>query len=227
MIDTTYSLETPEGIDLQISPAGPPARVIAYVIDCLIRWGLLAGMSMGLAYFGEMGAGIFLVLLFLLEWFYPVAFEVLAQGKTPGKNLIGLRVINDDGTPIGWDTSVVRNLLRAADFLPAFYVVGLISMLCEKDFKRLGDIAAGTLVIHEQEISNEGPAQFVDGIRTMPIPLSEDEQRAILNYAERSALFSSGRMTELSDLLRPLTSEGGEAGTTTLLRMAHGLAKNQ
>ena len=110
-----------------------------------------------------LGQGLMLLGFFLLEWFYPVFFE-LRSGATPGKRAMGLRVVHDDGTPVGAVASVIRNLLRVADFLPLFYAAGLVSCLVDRDFRRLGDLAAGTLVVHSepplkpQGIRNARPA---------------------------------------------------------------------
>src|SRR5208282_5922974 len=94
------------------------------------------------------GMGLLLIILFLLEWFYPVAFEVLARGQTPGKKLMDLRVLRADGAPVGWSRSTVRSLLAFADFLPFGFAAGLTAMLVSRRFQRLGDLAAGTVVVH-------------------------------------------------------------------------------
>ena len=89
-----------------------------------------------------------LILFFALEWLYPVAFELSRWGATPGKRVMGLKVVMDSGLPITPAASFTRNLLRVADFLPMLYGFALASMLIRKDFKRLGDIAAATLVVY-------------------------------------------------------------------------------
>ncbi|MEJ2416940.1 MAG: RDD family protein [Exilibacterium sp.] len=108
----------PEGIDLHAELAGPIPRILAYTVDIFIRLIALTTVSATLSFMGKAGTGVILVLSFLAEWFYPVIFEVLNKGQTPGKLTLGLAVVNDDLTPISWGTSVLRNLLRAADFLP-------------------------------------------------------------------------------------------------------------
>lgn len=87
-------------------------------------------------------------MLFLLEWFYPIIFEVYRQGQTPGKKVMAIKVLQDNGIPVGWPTSLIRNLLRAVDFLPMMYGFGVVSMLIARNFRRLGDLAAGTLVVY-------------------------------------------------------------------------------
>jgi uncharacterized RDD family membrane protein YckC len=139
--------ETPEGIDLGLRVAGPISRALAWIIDAFIRYSVLFALSTVLASLLSFGMGLFLILLFLLEWFYPVVFEVV-RGATPGKKAMGLLVVHDNGTPVGWSASMIRNLLRSVDFLPFFYCAGLISILLNSRFKRLGDLAAGTLVVY-------------------------------------------------------------------------------
>ena len=128
MLDTRYRVEIPGGIKLEAQVVGPIPRFFALAIDLAIR-----------------GA------LFLVEWFYPVLFEVLWRGQTPGKRALGISVINDDLTPVTLGPSLVRNLLRVVDFLPVFYLAGLVTMLSNRRFQRLGDLAAGTLVISVRE----------------------------------------------------------------------------
>ena len=105
--------------------------------------------AMVAAFMGGIGVAFLLILFFALEWFYPVAFELTASGATPGKRVFGLRVVMDNGLPVTPAASLTRNLLRAADFLPFGYGFAIVSMLLRRDFKRLGDIAAATIVVHE------------------------------------------------------------------------------
>ena len=86
--------------------------------------------------------GVMLVLLFAIEWLYPVVFELLPWAATPGKRALDLRVVMDTGLPVTPAASLTRNLLRAADFMPMLFAFGLLSMLLRRDFKRLGDLAA-------------------------------------------------------------------------------------
>ena len=137
LLDTRQSLETPEGALLPLTPAGFGVRVLAQMLDILIRYGIVTVIFIVLSLLGRMGTGIALILAFLLEWFYPVYFEVSRQGRTPGKKWMGIRVVNDDGTPITFGPSLLRNLLRFVDFLPMLYLTGIIASLCNRQFKRL------------------------------------------------------------------------------------------
>jgi hypothetical protein len=95
-------------------------------------------------------AAIMGLVIFLFYWGYYIFFEMLWNGQTPGKRWTGLRVIRTDGTPITLSESLIRNLTRIVDFLPAAYGVGIITMFIDKRSRRLGDLAAGTLVIHDR-----------------------------------------------------------------------------
>ena len=232
MTGSTLRLETPEGIDLEVSPAGPVPRGLAIMVDGVITQTgtLVIGLLLGLA--GNAGVGIYLLVLFLVEWFYPVLFEVLRGGQTPGKKAFSLRVVNADATPIGWNASLLRNLLRVVDVFPVFYLAGMTSMMLNGRFQRLGDLAAHTLVVYAH--ARKPAAEAVEGdmafgthaigARPPPVSLAAADQRALLGYAERQADLSLERAIELSDLLEPLTRHQGEEGRLELIRIANGIA---
>lgn len=128
-LDTRYQIETPEGIDLPLRPAGLMPRALAFGFDLGLRGLILGILFIALAFLGNLGIGLGSILLFLVSWWYMVLFEVLNQGSSPGKQIMGLRVVQDDGTPIGWSASLIRNLLRFVDMLPFGYFLGAISCL--------------------------------------------------------------------------------------------------
>lgn len=203
-IDTVYDVETPEAIDLTANLAGPLSRVLAYSLDLCVRSGVLTVATIILAFMNEAGWGVFLILSFLMEWFYPVLFEVLRQGQTPGKKWMGLAVVNDDLTPVTWSSSIIRNLLRAVDILPFAYCLGLVSMTCSKHFQRLGDFAAGTVVVYRKK--NKIDEQLPDGeAMAPPVGLSIDDHLAIANFTRRHDQISLARQAELANLLEPVT----------------------
>lgn len=203
LLDTRHSIETPEGAMLPLTPAGFMVRSLAQIIDILIRFGITLVMFLLLSLLGKMGSGIALILAFLLEWFYPVFFEVSRQGRTPGKKWLGIRVVNDDGTPITFGPSLLRNLLRVVDFLPMLYLTGIIASLCNRQFKRLGDLAAGSMVVYDAPPVQQ-PDFEVRGQLPVPADFSTDEQRALLAFAERSKYLSAERQSELASLLLPV-----------------------
>ena len=222
-LDTTYRVETPEGVTLDLRLAGPVARSGAWFIDFLIRAMVFFFASLILVPLGDVGTGLLLISIFLLEWFYPVIFEV-TWGATPGKRALGLIVLQDNGTPIRWQASMIRNLLRAVDFLPLFYAFGLVCMLLNRRFQRLGDIAAGTLVIHTPETGIPHPPATAPPV---PVPemLNLDQRQAIIAYAERVPVLAKERAIELAEHLEPLTGMHGEAAKERLLGYARWLTK--
>ncbi len=231
MLDTTREIEVPEGVELSLAVAGVISRSLAFIIDLLIRWAAIAAIASFLGFMGNFGQGLILIIAFLLEWFYPVLFEVFNHGQTIGKRAMGIMVVNDDGTPIDWSSSIVRNLLRFADFLPAFFGFGVLSMLINKDFKRLGDLAAGTLVVHKSKITQA--TQKLEQEATAPkIPLTLAEQSAIISFAERSPKMSPSRVNELASYLAPWidtdrTAADPEKAALSLKRLAKWLRGHQ
>lgn len=226
MLDTHAAIETPEGIELHLVPAGPVPRALAYVIDFLIRSAILIPLSIALSITGQFGIGILLILAFVFEWFYPVFFEVLNQGATPGKKMMGLWVVQDDGTPIQWEASMIRNILRAADFLPMLYTSGLISMSVSQRFKRLGDLAAGTLVVYKQKhASVEQQTESGVASRPSPVPLTLREQQAMIAFKERKEGLTEERRDELAAILKPLVKAPDEQLTQELDKIARGLQR--
>jgi hypothetical protein len=177
-----------------------------------------------LAKFERFGSGIAMLLAFVLEWLYPVIFEVYWRGATPGKRMSNLVVLHDDGTPIGWGASFARNTLRFVDFLPFGYACGLLTMWLNEDSKRLGDLLAGTVVVYRSE--NPLPVikdNFYDA-EVPPFPLTLAEQRALLEYRQRASTLTEARADELAELALPLT-EGMRpaAAKIRLFRIANAL----
>lgn len=216
-MDTVRSVETPEGVQLELRIAGPIARGLALGIDVMARGAVMGALAIPLSFLGESGMGILMICFFVLEWFYPVLFEIYFEGATPGKKALGLRVVRDDGTPVDWTASVLRNLLRFADGLPFGYQVGLASIMMSKDFKRLGDLAAGTVVIYADRVLP--PAQLPAAKpRQVTVGLNPREQRAILDFAERAESWGPERSEELAGLLRPMV--GSTQRVPRLLGMA-------
>ena len=222
MLDTVREVHTPEGVALRLPAAGPVPRAVAWLIDLAIRGALLMVVSIVLGLLGTFGAGLYMMVLFLIFWGYPVVFEALYGGQTPGKRALSLRVVSADGAPIGWMASFVRNLMRTVDMLPLGYGAGLVTSLADPWSRRLGDMVAGTLVIH-------APRERVtlQAIAVAPlapsIPLQTDEQRAVIAFAERAHLLGEARQRELADIVAPVSGAHGERGVMRLLGIANGL----
>ena len=219
LLDTLYAVETPEGVELNLLPAGILARCLAYALDLLIRLALAFIVSFALGQLLWFGLGLSLIIYFLLEWFYPVYFECIHQGKTPGKKAFKLRVLKIDATPLSFSDSLIRNLLRAADFFPLFYLFGLTSMALTRHSQRLGDLAAATVVVYSDSIRAPVETDNTPAL-PCPLPLTTEARRAIVEFAERSAQLSSDRRQELAQLLQGLTQLQGEAAVRRLKQYA-------
>jgi uncharacterized RDD family membrane protein YckC len=225
MLDTTRRVATPEGIELTLRLAGPVPRALAWSVDFLLRAAVVLVVSMIASRFGRAGMGVVLIAAFFVEWLLPAWFEAMWGGQTPGKRLFRLAVLNDDGTPVRWPGALTRNLLRAADFLPFLYGVGLLTMLMNRDFKRLGDLAAGTVVVYQAEKVAAARAIPQAPPQPPPLSLSPEEQRAVLDLAERSATFTRERFEELAEIPTPLVGRAvRDAAATRMLGIANYLA---
>lgn len=227
MIDSILRIETPEGIELHLHPAGPAPRALAWLLDALIRGLVYAVAAPMLFTLGEMGLGLLLLLMFAGEWFYPVFFELRRHAATPGKRAIGLKVVRADGAPLDLGSALIRNLLRTADALPLFYGVGLLTALSNRRFQRLGDLAAGTLVVHAMNAETRPASQSVKGSIAPPLTLTPDEVRALVEFAERRPLLSDARAMELAALVPTLMEDGKRPEPDRLRAMANWLTGRQ
>jgi uncharacterized RDD family membrane protein YckC len=218
ILDTTVEVETPEGIVLELRPAGFVARFYAFLIDFLIRVGLFWAAFMVTLPLGGLGAGFALILFFALEWFYPVIFELSRGGATLGKRAMGLKVVMDNGLPITPAASLTRNLLRTADFLPFLYGFGLLSMLLRKDFKRLGDLAAATLVVYQSRPVASGTLEQLQPLAPTR-PLSARDQAAVIALATRAPRLNRERLDELAALAGAVSGDEGHSGPEVTRRV--------
>ena len=167
---------------------------------------------------GGLGMAVWLILLFVCEWFYPTVFELTPSGATPGKRAMGLRVVMDTGLPVTAAASVTRNLLRAADFLPFGYGFAIVSLLLRGDGKRLGDLAAATLVVH---VPRGAPkAALTDVPPVVPVrALAREDQAAIIALAARAPRLTPQRLDELASLAAAVSGDTGHSGPTVTRRV--------
>jgi uncharacterized RDD family membrane protein YckC len=169
------SIETPELVAIEMPLAGIGSRFIALLVDYLI-WGagltvllLLAGLFLpGVSTFSTVSekwaVAAIIFIVFLVNWGYFTLFEAFWNGRTPGKRVARIRVIQRSGRAIGLFESMARNLVRYVDWLPGFYAVGVIAVFATRQHQRLGDLAAGTLVVRDREV--ESPLWGERGART-------------------------------------------------------------
>jgi uncharacterized RDD family membrane protein YckC len=184
---------------------------------------MVAAMMLGI--FGGAGYGLYAVVLFVIMWLYPVLFEALDNGRTPGKRALGLRVIAANGAPVGWLAAFTRNLLRVVDMLPLLYATGLVASLTDPWGRRLGDMVAGTLVVHaahEDATGFEAHAALAAPLAPA-VTLLPHEQSALVGFAERAPHLTHERQVELADLAEPLVGTRGPLAVARLYGMANWL----
>lgn len=169
---------TPERVALTFPYAGIGSRFVALAVDVLIQTAAL--MAIYAAMFSTIVSGfattrtmwgvsvvlaISVLAVFALYWGYFIVFEALWNGQTPGKRAAKIRVVREDGRPVGWLASAVRNIVRIVDFLPGFYLIGIVSVFLSRESRRLGDFAAGTIVIREEGLETP-PILRPEALRT-------------------------------------------------------------
>lgn len=171
MFEDSYDLRTPEQIDLQYDLAGLGSRFLAMAIDTAIQGAVLVAVvavfglgamllarnvdalfdsPSGAGTVANIGIALAVLLMFVLTWGYFLLFELIWNGQTPGKRLVGIRVLTAQGEPVTLVHALVRNLLRLVDALPTAYMLGAMSILVTRRGQRLGDLAAGTVVVRER-----------------------------------------------------------------------------
>jgi uncharacterized RDD family membrane protein YckC len=210
-------IDTPENVTFDYKIAGIGSRFLAALIDTtlivllqIVILGVVA-LAANLAGGEQTGAAISWlfaiagILSFVFFWGYYIFFEILWNGQTPGKRQVGLRVIRVDGTPATASEVVIRNLVRVIDFLPVAYGVGVVTMFINSSSRRAGDLAAGTLVIHDRALKDLNELMPVrlsvhaaeGGQRVLPAEfpverVSEHELHVIEEYLARRAMLVNG-----------------------------------
>lgn len=212
-------ISTPEGLDLELILAGLGSRIAAAFVDAMIRgllylalavvFGVLvAGGSGGPA----LGVAVFVPAVFVIEIGYDIAFETLRSGRTPGKSSAGIRVVRLGGHPVDFRTSAVRNLLRLVDGPLTGYVAGVLSILVSSRNQRLGDMAAGTIVVRDRIETLEGSVDYVyeadASVRSWDVSaVTADEVAALRAFLERRNTLAAEARTRvarrLAERLRP------------------------
>jgi len=209
-------IDTPELVSIQMPLAGIGSRFIALLVDYLI-WGaaflvlfliflfFLPGIRAFSKISEQWATAIAIFAVFLINWGYFTLFEAFWNGRTPGKRVARIRVIQRSGRAIGLFESMARNFVRYIDQIPFFYAVGVITMFCNKQHQRLGDMAAGTLVVRDRE--EEAPAWGDSGARTFtaqvfaPTPPTPEPHHAFTLPASGVAKLSSTDLEVLESFL--------------------------
>lgn len=223
------TIETPEHIELDLALAGVGSRALAYCVDLL--WQavpIIAAAFLAFAFLpldakpdqwferdpdGQPRMPLFALaflsaVVFIVNFGYYALFEVLWKGQTPGKRVLGLRVVRDGGYPIDGRAAFLRNLLRAVDSLPACYFVGIACLFGGRKGKRVGDYAAGTIVVKERKAS----AKLSVVAKGTAGPLSPTERSLVLEFlTRRSNLDGDARLRVGSELANRLAARLGQA----------------
>ncbi|MCO4748274.1 MAG: RDD family protein [Proteobacteria bacterium] len=220
LLDTTAAVMTPERVRFRYRLAGPGRRAVAWLIDALLRLIVVVGVMTVVVLLsiipgvGAVGQGLFLVVLFISEWVYGVFFETVLGGRTPGKLLLSLRVVREDGSPGRFTDYLLRNLVRAVDYLPGFFAIGLTSMLFDRRLRRVGDLVGGTVVVVEERDSVRDRAEIQPPVSeeervALParVDLSREELSVIELFLRRRKRLSDDRAEELAWLFGPALSE--------------------
>jgi len=204
-LDTTLAIVSPENIGFQFRLAGPASRSLAFLVDALVigliafAAVLVAGMT-GLA--NEAFFGLFLVGLFFLWWGYGAACELLANGRTVGKAALGLRVVSQTGLSINLAQAILRNLLRLVDVAPPFFP-GVAAMALTSRLQRLGDLAAGTIVVLDRSRRPPRPPRVETAVAAL-VPVGFQAQpplvEALAAYVGRRGELSPPRRLELAEI---------------------------
>ena len=184
---------TPEHVPIRLTPAGLGSRFAALMVDVALILAPLGGLSRFLrqALSDNIADAVMVTVGLVVFTGYPVLFEVLGQGRTPGKRWVGLRVVDGRGLPITLAQSFTRNVVRVLDFAPLFYGLGGLVSLFDRDHRRLGDIVADTLVVRERTpLRPEGKLRLDRHFNALREPATLRRIRQRVDLEEREFLLT-------------------------------------
>jgi len=247
-LDETLNIDTPENVAFGYNIAGIGSRFLAaltdtffiFIIELLVLLPVLffLGSQTVAENLTTWVMALLSLLAFVFFWGYYIFFELIWNGQSPGKRIIGLRVVRRDGTPVTFSEVLIRNLLRIIDLLPTGYGIGLIVMFIDSQSRRLGDMAAGTLVVHDRgplslealapvespvtvsNLSNESMPLALERLRRQDLQLIEDYWQRRAGLANRELL--------AGQILKKLYEQNGlrfenssDTADETLVRLAN------
>ena len=244
MLSEEYTIDTPENVTFGYDVAGIGSRFIGALIDSTILVALLILLNIAIALLLTTAAGdggpkaveteadpgwlvgaiiaVYALLNFSIIWGYYIAFELLWDGRTPGKRAAGTRVVKMDGSPAGFIETAIRNLVRIVDFLPFAYAIGLITMFFNRRARRLGDFAAGTLVIkHRGDIKLETLGAPPTTVRPLSLPVATNTVPAVAPIANIRRLTGADYQIIHETLVR---GQQGMIGDDIMRRLAAAIA---
>jgi uncharacterized RDD family membrane protein YckC len=227
-LDTLQRIELAEGVEVELHPAGPLVRAMAYTLDLL--WmlliyflGALLIMLLIATAGTDVGGGTGAILGFLAYWGYHVYFEAGRKAATPGKRAMGLKVVAESGGPASLGAIMLRNLARVADAMPFAYFTGMMCCLFTRRFQRLGDLVARTVVVYANPAAapvKSAQPPLPAAPQPPPLALTREERSAIVLFRERSPVWSAARREELAAHAAGLTHSPAPLAVQKLNSMA-------
>jgi len=218
-VDRTLEVRTPESIAFSYELAGLGSRFLALAVDQAIQIALLVAIFGGLVLAAvrvtaarhgappvadklaqSVAIALLVLVVFAIFFGYFIVFEALWNGQTPGKRLLGIRVVRDGGYPMDFGASLIRNLIRVGEQLVGYYLIAAVSALISPENKRLGDLAAGTIVVRDARLAR--PAEL-RGLENEPVLASTayldgDERALVKRFLERRYDLTEQRRAELA-----------------------------
>lgn len=245
-IDDHHTIDTPEQARLEFAIAGIGSRFLALTVDLLIQGAAgvvlmiifvllsFTGLRTSVPLSGQWIAALLIGFTFLTHFGYFIIFEILWRGQTPGKKVVHIRVVKDSGRTLSASETILRNLMRIADQLPALYAVGILSALLTAQNQRLGDLMAGSIVVREASLSQMRPvwdnAAAAAVGTTHSQQLSDDDLSLIETFlARRSELPGNVRSRMASEILERLQArstlhvDAGLPAESVLETLANGM----
>jgi uncharacterized RDD family membrane protein YckC len=223
-LEERLRIDTPEQIALELPVAGIGSRFLAVAIDTVLQVALMVGSVLALALglregrlfaaFRVLGPAVSILFTFCVYWGYFAFFEILWSGRTPGKRVAGIRVIDASGRPLGAYGAIARNVLRVIDFLPALYAAGVVVMMLNRQSRRIGDFVAGTVVVYDmlgdKTMPDWQPGATAEVPRGSLARVSANELQLIETYLVRRADLDEHVRDQLADqIVRRIQQQAG------------------
>ncbi|MBA2261373.1 MAG: RDD family protein [Solirubrobacterales bacterium] len=229
VLDDRLAIATPEGVELELTLAGLGSRAIAGGVDLAVKGVLIGLLALALLATGILGLTLLVPVIVIVMLGYDVAFETLAQGRTPGKRMAGLRVVREGGGPVDVTSSAIRNVLRLVDGLPLSYAPTIVSIAVTPRNQRPGDLIAGTLVIRERlaatsvETPGPGPGPPSKEVGWDVSAVGADQMAMVRSFlARREGLRPDARARlseQLAEALRPRVGGADEDDAEVFLEL--------
>jgi uncharacterized RDD family membrane protein YckC len=225
-MDRYVSVRTPESIAFSYELAGLGSRFLAVTVDMLIQSLILAGIIWGIFLIAShappavpgardysapesVGIAIIVAIIFLVYFGYFVAFEALWNGQTPGKKLLGIRVVRDGGFPVDFAAAAIRNLIRVGEMALGFYAISAVASIASPENKRLGDMAAGTIVVRDARTATLAAIRAASAAQPAArTALLTDDEHALIDrfVTRRNTLAPDARRSIAMDLANRVRS---------------------